>query len=253
MDALAQRQIVDRGTPESTWQRWGGLCRLPVRRAQDLVPATGRAVVIAPHPDDELLAAGGLMMQWQAAGRDLLVIAVTDGGASHAGSATWTPQRLARRRRRERRQGLQALGMAGVSVQTLGMPDGQVAHHTCALTHALGTLLRPGDAVFTTWRLDGHPDHEATGLAAHASCQALSLPCHELPVWMWHWASPDTAEIPWHRAVAVPLTPEQVRLKQAAIAAHQTQIEVDDSLPSSPILPTWALARLLRPVEIVFI
>ncbi|RYF32509.1 MAG: hypothetical protein EOO26_11285, partial [Comamonadaceae bacterium] len=63
-----------------------------------------RAVVVAPHPDDEVLSVGGLlaMLSNNGAARsdDFVVtaITVTDGAASHTGSLEWPRSRLLRER-----------------------------------------------------------------------------------------------------------------------------------------------------------
>lgn len=54
---------------------------------KDLMPEDARAVVIAPHPDDEVLSTAGLLQQLHAAGHSLLLNSITGGTASHPGSA----------------------------------------------------------------------------------------------------------------------------------------------------------------------
>ncbi|WP_420226301.1 PIG-L deacetylase family protein [Pigmentiphaga litoralis] len=252
MGLVGDRDIYAQGTPEAVWDAWDRLHSLPVLDAAELVPRRGRAVVIAPHPDDELLACGGLMRQWTDAGREVVVVAVTDGGGSHTGSRVWTPATLEAARRAERLAALHQMGLALVPVIGLQLPDGGVTGAEAALQCALIPMLRPGDVVFATWRLDGHPDHEATGRAAAACCAEAGLPLVELPVWMWHWAEPDDPRVPWHRLARVRLDPSERAAKRRAIAAHRTQVEADPTLPGHPILPPWALARLMRDHEFVF-
>lgn len=253
MDAVADRMIVAEGTPESVWAAWPGLHQIPVMDALSLVPEGSRAVVIAPHPDDELLACGGLMRQWTQARREVVVVAVTDGGASHTGSRRWTPITLAAARRAERRAALREMGLSTVPVIGLQLSDGHVADEAQALTLALNGVLRPGDVVFSTWRMDGHPDHEAVGHVSAECCARAGLPLVELPVWMWHWAAPGDARVPWHRAARIPLDAAQRAAKQRAIVAHRTQVEADPTLSGDAILPPWALARLIRDHEVVFV
>ncbi|MCY7307949.1 MAG: PIG-L family deacetylase, partial [Rhodoferax sp.] len=56
-----ERMIVGSGTLESEWQAWPGLDRLPQTTILELVPQSARTVIISPHPDDEVLATGGLL------------------------------------------------------------------------------------------------------------------------------------------------------------------------------------------------
>ena len=252
MGAVGDREIFARGTPESIWQDSGILGRIPLVSPTALCPAGSRAVIIAPHPDDEILAAAGLMMQLAELGRDILIIGVTEGDASHPGSRIWSPSTLARRRSAERHAAMQALGLGQTPVVRLEISDGKVEASRLELAQHLDAILLPTDLVFTTWRLDGHPDHEAVGRAAATCCRHIGTKMIELPVWMWHWATPQDSRIPWDRAIGLALTEAQLELKREAIAAHTTQLDTDASLGAEPILPTWVLDRLLRPIEVFF-
>ncbi|WP_164662932.1 PIG-L family deacetylase, partial [Pseudomonas viridiflava] len=66
-------------------------------------------VIIAPHPDDEVLGCGGLMRQLAQLERTLLLISVTDGTASHPGSPLWPVQRLSSTRPQESAEALERL------------------------------------------------------------------------------------------------------------------------------------------------
>lgn len=115
------------GTPEDVWLGSAELAAVPIRDPAGVRPP-GRIVVVAPHPDDEVLGIGGSLALWVAQGSEVLVVAVTDGEGSHPGSPTLTPQDLAVRRDAERRRALAALGLgARAEVVRLGLPDGAVA------------------------------------------------------------------------------------------------------------------------------
>ena len=83
------RATKGHGTPEATWQNSGRLSTLPEVDPATLVPPGARAVIVSPHPDDEILATGGLLAQLSDLGRKALIIAVTDGTASHPDSPEW--------------------------------------------------------------------------------------------------------------------------------------------------------------------
>ena len=74
------------------------------------------------------------------------------------------------------------------------------------------------------WERDAHADHEAAGRAARRA----GLPVLSYPIWMWHWAIPADARVPWHRARQVPLPPQVDRVLilgeahlRAALAEYQ--------------------------------
>lgn len=247
-----QRRIRDDGTPEMAWQSWRGLDAIesvPIEKWMD--PAM-RLVVVAPHPDDEILACGGLMAMHAARGGSTLVVAVTDGEASHAGLSSWRAAKLASVRRTERLQGLSRLGCQGTEVHRLGLPDGNVAGHTTALEEELRRVVRWGDVVVTTWRRDGHPDHEACGDAAANACGAAHCCLLQAPVWMWHWSRPSDARVPWHRLVGLRLTSREVAGKQRALAAHTSQLEPRGG-SIGPVLGPTMLERLTRRSEYFFV
>lgn len=245
-------RIEGRGTPESAWRNCPHLGALPVATLEALVPQGSRAVVVAPHPDDEVLGAGGLMAQLAQTGRELLIVPVTDGTASHPGSRRWPPERLAQERPLETVRALTLLGLSRIRLHRLGLPDGGLAAMESALAWQLAHQLRPSDVVITTWRQDGHPDHEATGRACAEACAQSGARLIEMPVWAWHWARPADPRLPWSRACRLPLSPEVEQRKRLAVRAFTSQTRPDPSSEVSCVLPPSALARVLRPFEVFF-
>jgi len=251
MDALSDRAIRGEGTPEVEWLAWSGLQDLALVATRALVPAGRRAIIVAPHPDDEVLAVGGLMAMLARDGTHPQVIAVTDGTASHRGSTLWPVERLARERPLESRLALQRLGIER-RIWRLGLPDGELDRWGDVLGRCLQRLLKRNDVVFTTWREDGHPDHEATGRAcalATARCDAHLV---EVPVWAWHWATPGDARLPWHRARRLDLDREAAECKRHAVQAFTSQLQADSSTGAGPILRESTVARAARPFEVFF-
>ncbi len=248
------RRIEGEGTPESAWQAWGGLEAIPTITHDALVASDQHAVIVAPHPDDETLGFAGLMLQLAAAGHAMHLIAVTDGTASHAGSTHWSAEQLARQRPQESLQALSRLGCEQqTTVERLGLPDTAVAHHEAALADHLAAQLTPAHVVLTTWRGDGHPDHEATGRACARACEATGARLIEIPIWSWHWAAPGDSRIPWAQARRLPLDADMLARKQDAIQAHESQLKVDPDTGQAPILPDYVLARLMRPYEVFLV
>ena len=247
------RAIKGNGTPEATWQNSGRLWSLPEVDSAILVPPGSRAVIVSPHPDDEILGTGGLLAQLSDLGRKVLIIAVTDGTASHPDSPEWPTARLAETRPQETRDALQRLHMRHVALVRLHLPDGGGETFESELEEALKALLEPGDIVFGTWRFDGHPDHESVGRAVTTVAGALDLPFVEVPVWTWHWATPEDSRVPWSRARRIVLDAPTLARKVHAVQAFRSQIEADDSTGRAPILPDHVIERLTRPYEVVLI
>lgn len=247
---MSSELISGEGTPEAAWGGWPGLSSLACVAPDAFVPAHSRAVVIAPHPDDEVLGAGGLLVQLAGARRRVLLIAVTDGAASHPGSTCWTPTRLTTARHYETTKALRRLGLNPMLRVRARFPDGAVSQHEAELAHFIDAYLRPGDVVFTTWRHDGHPDHEAVGRASAAAARAKGVRLVEYPIWAWHWARPGDTRVPWQRGRRVLLDRATLQRKRAAVGAFSSQLEPDSSTGRQAILARFVLKRLLRPYEV---
>lgn len=232
------------GTPEATWWQWLAGRDWP---QLDLARFAGRRVVVlAAHPDDEVLGAAGLMQQLAAAGSPMVYVWATDGEASHPRSAVFTRSALASRRRAESQEALRRLGLAADHCLHLGLPDGEVGKHVDELATRLRTVAGVDSLLVAPWRHDGHPDHEAVGRVA----ALLDLPLIEYPVWMWHWAQPDDRSVPWHRARVV--TGVDPAVKAHAIEAFVTQIEpIGPGPQDAAVLPPHVLDRFRRPIELV--
>ena len=99
----------DRGTPAVDWARW--LAGRAPDPAVTVPEGYRRLVVVAPHPDDEILGVGVTASRFAAAGVEVVVLAVTDGDASHPDSPTMSPRRLAGLRVEESRRACALLGL----------------------------------------------------------------------------------------------------------------------------------------------
>lgn len=251
MDAVTDRAIRGAGTHESVWLPW--LAQQGVKAAcmTDLCPAQARLVVVAPHPDDEILACGGWLATRAERGQSCLVVAVTNGEASHGSSDPQVCASLGQRRSKERCAGLKALGLSPTCVVRLGIPDGKAPHMISAMVMRLLPLLRPDDVIVTTWRFDGHPDHEATNEAARQAAAKVGCRLLEAPVWMWHWASPDDSSIPWSRLVSIDLSERVMALKRGALSHHQSQLETRAGGLGAVLVPSM-VERVTRSKEYFF-
>ncbi len=242
------------GTPEAIWNAWSFLHKVPSLAAAELCPAGARLVVLAPHPDDEIIACGGLLARHLEAGGEALLLAATQGEASHRDAAPggYAPATLARLRVRESAEGLRRLLHAPCPAWRLALPDGELTRQGAKLARALADHLQPGDVVVTTWRHDAHPDHDTCGEIAREVCARRGCRLLEAPVWMWHWSSPGDKRVPWTRLVRLALPPDLVLRKQYALAAHASQL-TPRGPQAGPVLGAHMLQRVGRSHEYFFV
>ena len=241
--------VVDelhRGTDEQTWLASDRLHSLSPLR----LGLPRRLVLVAPHPDDEVLGAGGLLQCMHHLRVEVVVVAVTDGEGSHP-AARAGGRDVASTRATESAVALDRLGCGSAPIMRLGLSDGSVAAELPRLTRVLSDLLGPDDLCVTPWRHDGHPDHDATGAATVAAAGALGTPVLEYPIWAWHWASPESAAIPWNQCRRLDLGWRRRARKRWATYAFTSQIRPlhGESRPG-PILTDAVLRRFWRPFEV---
>ena len=230
------------GTPADHWRR--ELARRdPPLLALPADPAT-RLVVLAAHPDDESLGAGGLLHRAHREGWRVDVVVATAGESSHPDSPTHAPADLAALRREELVRSVAATA-PGAGVHWGGLADGRVADGVEELTRLLvGVIGREGERTLLVapWRSDGHPDHEAAGRAAATAAHRTAATLLEYPVWAWHWA--DASVLPWPRLRRLPLEPGDREAKQAGIRAHRSQVApLSPDAGDGPVLTEEMLAH----------
>jgi LmbE family N-acetylglucosaminyl deacetylase len=206
----------------------------------------GRLVVVAAHPDDETLGAGGFLHAAVAAGAHVELVVATDGEAAFGAP----DDGLGHARRQELHDALHEIGLGKIDVHWLGLPDSGLAEHTADLTEALVPLLSDADVCLAPWTGDPHPDHAAAGLAALAAAPVQAHRWAYL-IWTLPWRAPDEPEIPWPLAAAFELDPDTLAAKQRAISRFTSQLAPAPG-GGQPILPVDVLAHFDTDRELFF-
>jgi LmbE family N-acetylglucosaminyl deacetylase len=208
---------------EVTGEHWSTiLARCPVWS-----PEEGALLVVAPHPNDEILGAGGLMRMWAAGGREVRVLSVSDGEAADPGF-----EGLANLRREELREALRKLCPTHVSVTRLGLPDGRITEHLNRLRNALLPFSRDRPTLIAPYEHDGHPDHRAVGALCIDFARSWNIPVARYTIRPWPRADLDTPSK--ERWVKFSLSNEAMRAKARAIQCFRSQIEPGMCEPRGP-------------------
>lgn len=116
-------------------------------------------LVIAPHPDDEVIGCGGAVRQRIERGERGAVVFLTSGELGLKS----LPQVLAWKvRETEARQAAHILGLA--ELYFLRQPDWMLGEHVPATARLLSKVLETEkpDVIYLPHPKDGHPDHQAT-------------------------------------------------------------------------------------------
>ena len=192
-----------------------------------------RVLVVAPHPDDESIGAGGLLQVACSVGAARRVLVLTDGD-NNPWPQRWIEKRWrigaaerarwGARRREEARAALRILGIAEDEARFLGFPDLGLTHLLMQSGSRLLASMRQVLEEFAPTVLvvpaisDRHPDHNAAHVALRL---AVGLPVTppRLLTFAVHGGAAAQGRL------AVPLDDARRRTKQAAILAHATQMQ----------------------------
>ena len=203
-------------------------------------PPAEPMLVVAPHPDDETLGAGGLIAYQRARGVDVTVAAVTDGERAYADNRS-----LAETRIREQTLALNHLGVDDSRIVRLRQPDSDVTSYQHLLSSLLMDHASPATHIVAPWPGDFHPDHKACGEAATQVARRLGARLTFYFFWTWHMGNLD--EVTKLQLVSLPLTQSLLERKLSALAHHVSQLHHD---LEAPILPDSLLAPAKRPFEV---
>jgi LmbE family N-acetylglucosaminyl deacetylase len=185
-------------------------------------PLGDRVLVIAPHPDDETIGAGGFLLRHRGLA-ELHVITVFNGeGGGKLERGPWedTPEykaELVAIRREELERVTVALGLA--SVQRLDFPDGAVDPQLGAALCLRQAVDRVSpNIVMLPWYLDAQRDHRITNVLYAWGCADIS--CMVLGYEIWQMLEPN----------AVLDITDLLNEKLALVSKYQSQMATVDYL-----------------------
>jgi LmbE family N-acetylglucosaminyl deacetylase len=213
-------------------------------------------VIVAPHPDDESLACGGLIADGCRHGLRVKVIIVSDGAGSHPNSKAYPPDRLRALREEEARRAAAELGLKPEEdMLFLGLADRFVASEGADAERAIGAIIdcvgeSGAKSLFVSWRHDPHCDHEASyQIARKAQRRVHEVRLFEYVVW-GHTLPPSTEVDPIRSGFRLRIDLEK---KRRAIAAHRSQTtDLIDDDPKGFRFAESGLARFDLPYEFFF-
>lgn len=177
-------------------------------------PAGSKVLVLAPHPDDDILGCGGTLVKHVRAGASVTVLYLTDG---RKGDPTFASEDdLVRQRQREARAACSVLGVE--RLEFFGIPD-QELRASENLVARIGESIgrHKPDLIYVPFFLDNHADHYETcrALARVREARGIDIAAYET----WTPLAFPNIVIDISRTVS---------LKERALRCHETQLKVID-------------------------
>ena len=213
-------------------------------------------LVIAPHPDDEVIGLGGLIVQQKQAGREVHLLFLTDGEAS--GSYTDSDE-IKRQRMQLTEQVCKQLDIPTDCIHRLHLADGAVPHKNhqgfddiAQIITMLIDRIQP-DQVFATSATDYWPyDHVACSqLATEAVVRSATKPqLWFYWVWAWYNLRPlSLLKLNFKHIYKIDIS-QQLAAKQQLMDMYLKPLSPEGK-PWSGVLPRAMIYPFGKPVEIV--
>jgi LmbE family N-acetylglucosaminyl deacetylase len=164
-------------------------------------PKSGRILVLAPHPDDEVFGCGGVIIKHVKNNNPIKIVFLTDD------------KKISKTRRVEARE---ALGILGVkNMDFLSFKDGELVAGQKEVDKiaAIISVFKP-DIIYTSNFIDLHPDHQAT---AEILLGAIKKSQFKGVIWSYEIWTPTSA----NRIIKIDDVFQQ---KVLAIEAYKSQL-----------------------------
>jgi LmbE family N-acetylglucosaminyl deacetylase len=137
-------------------------------------PLQGPVLVLAAHPDDEVIGAGGMLAFHARRGHAVTVVHATDGARGDPGQREHDIRAV---RRAEGKEALARLGIA--EARHWDLPDGELPEHLAELTARVEAVMREvrPATLYSFHAGEAHRDHRAIAAATAAAAGALPADC----------------------------------------------------------------------------
>jgi N-acetylglucosamine malate deacetylase 1 len=161
-----------------------------------------RVLVVAPHPDDEVIAIGGNLALHKRLGSEVLTLFVTLDTVARKAEA----ERVAR--------------LIGFDYRFLAFPDGSVSLHEPTVSRLIANAIRSfrPEVIYCPFPGDHHRDHQSTSACTAAAvaetCYAGQVWCYELWSCLWPNIGVDISSV--------------VDIKRDAIKCYASQVAYVD-------------------------
>lgn len=154
-----------------------------IEATEELTP--GRALILAPHADDEAIGCGALIARKAAAGTEVVIVIASDGRASMR-AADVGGDELARLRRIEAIDAASALGLPPEAVRFLPFEDSTLDQNRAPLLEAIKRVaeeVQP-DEIYSP-HADQHDDHRTLSEVGRTAFAGGTARFFEYPVRYW--------------------------------------------------------------------
>lgn len=201
-------------------------------------------LVFAPHPDDEVIACGGSIVQHIKSGDQVFIIYATDGRHSHSAVLDLhedpSPEELVDVRQDEAIRCAGVLGVPRENLHFIGIEDTQMpnsqSHYLAAIENVISSIPPVDRAYMPHEDLDSNIDHRYTGQLAVETLKRMSPSTDIYRYVVWDVDNlVDQYSSDNNLLIEVDISQER-ELKAKAFSEHKSQVTYFGKAQTRPVL-----------------
>lgn len=183
-----------------------------------LLELSENTVIIAPHPDDEVIGCAGLIQTLVERSTPPHVIILTGGESSHRGCCNTPQETIIAERHQLTIKAAETLGLSQSNIHCLEYPDGGIAfaHVETEKLKVILDELSP-KALFLPHKGEGWNDHVCVAEIIKKLMRQQTIDIYEYCVWMWYY---NVWNLDYKNARILKMTPTQHQRKLRAIEQY---------------------------------
>ena len=214
---------------------------------------TNDYIVFAPHPDDETFGCGQLIAEMTSCGRDVFVVFLSSGGASHGRCCDLKPEEIEKARCQKAKEILTDLGVRLDNIFFMNMSDGELAGTIPPAYQKIKQLVESKNAatLLAPHPQEGWHDHEAVSALAAQLAAETKKELFYFCVW-FYFSMPFRKfhHVKWRKAYSV-CQPDAWQKKRAACQKYLTHLAPCGN-PYAGVLPDELIEAISHKNELFF-
>ena len=222
--------------------------RLRTKNCPEMKFQAARMLIIAPHPDDEVMGMGGVICRLTQLGYPPHIIILSKGELSHQGCCD-TPNEVIKTTRCQLAISvMKSLGLPSDHLHILNFPDGKISAGDPEMQH-LKTIIQTvsPQMVFIPHYGERWPDH----IHAAEIVNTLLSPqveIYEYCVWLWYY---NVWRLNWKNARVLRMSLQEHQKKKQAVNDYVTP-KAPCGKPWSGVLPKLLVDACTNDTELFF-
>lgn len=209
------------------------------------------ALIVSPHPDDEILGCGALIKRMNDSGKNVVIVFLTKGENT---TNKIDKGKLISARRNLTERALEIVGQPMDKVYFLDYEDGGISFNNSETAKLISLIdgIKP-DSIYVTNRYEGWNDHVQACSIIEKIAVEKNIKVYEYCVWFWYTMPFNTIfKLQWKNIRYIKMNKDERRVKIESIDVYMREKDPVTGIPYSGALPKVLLKSCSWPQEFYF-